>query len=146
MSRNTNLKFVYIMVWSDNKLMETQLNSYVIHTYIHTYFTNTRQHCEATQLQLSSTQLAMQCIKSNKTLHIHVVIIRLTLFCISTTPLKIKKITIIANYCYTHSHTCKDTLHTVLPQIWPGRLFLSSNFSPRPLNKTSDYTRPAFIS
>ena len=31
-------------------------------------------------------------------------------------------------------------------KLWPGRLFLSSNFSPWLLNKTSDYTRLAFIS
>ena len=31
-------------------------------------------------------------------------------------------------------------------KLWPRRLFLSSNFSPRPLNETGNYTRPAFIS
>ena len=146
MSRNTNLEFVYIMVWSDNKLMETQLNSYVIHTYIHTYFTNTRQHCEAIQLQLSSTQLAMQCIKSNKTLHIHVVIIRLTLFCISTTPLKIKKSQLqLTTVTHIQTHAKTHYIPYCL-KLWPKRLFFSSKFSSRPLNKTGDYTRPVFIS
>ena len=31
-------------------------------------------------------------------------------------------------------------------KLWPGHSFLSSNFSPQPLSKTGDYTRPTFIS
>ena len=47
-----------------------------------------------------------------------------------------------AIYLYVRIHK----LTTVLLKLWPGCLFLSSNFSPWLLNKTSDYTRLAFIS
>ena len=30
-------------------------------------------------------------------------------------------------------------------KLWPGYLFISSNFSPQPLNETGNFTRPAFI-
>ena len=30
-------------------------------------------------------------------------------------------------------------------KLWPGCLFLSSNFSPRPLNEAGNYTRMVFI-
>ena len=59
--------------------------------------------------------------------------------------------TYIYTYMHAHIHTCIHTYtyRLQLPyclKLWPGHLFLSSNFSPWPLNETGDYTRLAFIS
>ena len=48
-------------------------------------------------------------------------------------------------YMCTHIIMYMHTYIAYFLKLWPGRLFLSSNFSPWPLNKTSNYTRLAFI-
>ena len=38
-----------------------------------------------------------------------------------------------------------DAMYCIASNYDPGCLFLSSNFSPWPLNETGNYTRPAYI-